>query len=1113
MIVAVVVFMTGFPLASRADNPQQILLGQSGYLVVEGQVANPGAEWVSNVYTQLPVQATVCEPCTQISQGGVVGWYEAGTEVVIKMYVEHTNSWKYSTDPNVAEVTVDPSDPNVFHVGFEDGGGPPAWDVTVSVSSPDFPPPGMKAASRGKPRWNESVADPVNTLTGNFFHEVTDLAPPAGVWGPSWERMYNSDDDGSNVSAVTAKAGLLGPGWSTPFDVSLKAVAGTTQQLRWRGPEGQEVTFLRDDLSEQWLVPEGIGATVVATGSGYDMTFVDGVLWSFDADGVVQSITSPDDEEVVLTYAASGLLATATYINEAGTAWELTFVDLDADLLVDVVSAPGAVMVEYSYTAGRLSAASGPFVVGETPGGEIYDYDGAGRMVDIYRMVDPAAVEPLHVVHNDFDMFSRVDHQWMAGGDEAYFDYGSLDGQDQRITTVTHDAQGVGAEELTFVYTADGRIDEVRSPDTGLVAKSWDRDRLSSFTSRRGARQTTDYDDSLRPIAMFSPDPEVPGDIVAGTTIEWCGSDPNDTRIASSTDADGVVTEYWYDSADTATQCAQGEAHPTKIITGAGTDHAQVVLQEWSDGLVTSVTDPQGVTTAYTWDSAKRLMLSSTDPAGTTYFGYDEAGRLRTRRSPGGVETWWIHDGAGRVISTVGPVGVTRSCVLPACSFGSTPPTGPTETVQYWLDGSIKSRTDADGFEWHYERSWPQEGGWIDITADPDEMSWVSIYDAAGRMTEKREPGDPSDPEGSTTASYYRYGPLGRMNRSVDPTGRQTHYCYDADANMTITATGTISGDGVIDCANPQAGLLVVRTDYDLRGRITRVTDPIGRQTRTIYDAMDRVVEVRGPADPISVPDDADWPRTTYGYDQLGRRTSVTSAGQTLTTTFIDATSTIPRHEITTDSVTGLETVVIYDVNGHIVERRGPHVDASDLDDPSVPATSFEFDVDGRLIKTIAPDGEVTETTEMDAAGRPIEVIDPAGVVSTYEYSPRGDLIDQTTAPGTADEVHVAFSSRRFDGQVLEVVDGNENVTSFDYNVRGDRIARTNAESVVDHWSYDTAGRLIAQTDGLDRRSTRSYDEYGRLDVVTDGAGFTQDYDWFADGLLERVTGTNRNAV
>jgi hypothetical protein len=33
---------------------------------------------------------------------------------------------------------------------------------------------------------------------------------------------------------------------------------------------------------------------------------------------------------------------------------------------------------------------------------------------------------------------------------------------------------------------------------------------------------------------------------------------------------------------------------------------------------------------------------------------------------------------------------------------------------------------------------------------------------------------------------------VGRLRKTTDPTGRETHYCYDADGHTTLDAAGTL---------------------------------------------------------------------------------------------------------------------------------------------------------------------------------------------------------------------------------------------------------------------------------------------------------------------------------
>jgi len=71
-------------------------------------------------------------------------------------------------------------------------------------------------------------------------------------------------------------------------------------------------------------------------------------------------------------------------------------------------------------------------------------------------------------------------------------------------------------------------------------------------------------------------------------------------------------------------------------------------------------------------------------------------------------------------------------------------------------------------------------------------------------------------------------------------------------------------------------------------------------------------------------------------------------------------------------------------------------------------------------IKITYPDGASVSTTYDPVFANPLTCIDEAGVLSTYEYDARGNLIKMTEAKGTADERIATFTYDQY-GQQLSV--------------------------------------------------------------------------------------------
>ncbi|MEI2697681.1 MAG: hypothetical protein V9E94_04810 [Microthrixaceae bacterium] len=270
----------------------------------------------------------------------------------------------------------------------------------------------------------------------------------------------------------------------------------------------------------------------------------------------------------------------------------------------------------------------------------------------------------------------------------------------------------------------------------------------------------------------------------------------------------------------------------------------------------------------------------------STFYGYDAAGRQTVVRDPSGVETWTVRDARGNVVTEVGPVAVARTCGATSCSFGATPPTGPTTTYTYDRTGSLLSITDPANKVTTFSEDYPSGGGRVEtVTAPPHrddpgssstvQTSTVRTFDRFDRLVEEQV-GDLSDPlsMSSTVVSRDRLGRVAVLSRTVGGSSGPvvTSFAYDVDGNQTVTAMG-----GDPSATDRQESKKV----FDLRGRLIEEWGPTGDTSAPtsvsgstptavrhhavyVYDNADRLVSVRAG-------DGNEAQQIYYRYDVAGR--------------------------------------------------------------------------------------------------------------------------------------------------------------------------------------------------------------------------------------------------
>ncbi|MBL8774326.1 MAG: hypothetical protein JNK12_00280 [Acidimicrobiales bacterium] len=997
-----------------------------------------------------------------------------------------------------------------------------------------------------------SAADPVNTGTGSFYDRTVDLAAPGGSYGLEWSRTYNAMDELSVPDPVSQRVGVLGVGWTTPLDVSLREMPWG---LELRTEDGRRVTFTPDpEHALTWLGPVELYATVTEdTGaSTRTVLFDSGELWTFDLDGRLLGKDDGQGHSVDVTYqmtapyTAGGLVA----YNGSSEAYSIGFADSNADGLIDTATGPDGAEVDYLYEDGRLVWASQPHLATEDPGGETFTYYPTTHQLET---ITTAVAESVDVqrIHNDYDDQGRVVEQVLSSGDVATFDYEEFNSSTQTaLTTVTHDDGDGSVETVKYFHDVDGRLLAVEDPFNQSASWTWLRDQLDQTDDRSGARTDPTFDTAGRLTRVDLPDPDI-----AHTTEGWIGatycneSTSSDPRVLSVTAADGTVTEYTYGAdTDAGYPCVPGEFSPSSVTTAAGTD-AEATTEIGPDtagpGLPSFTEDADGVRTDYSWDGATGQLLASTidDDMGqagvqTTYFGYDAAGRPQVVRTPLGNETWTVYDGAGRVSEEIGPVQVSRTCGASSCEFGSTPPAGPTIHYTYWLDGSLHTRTDQADKVWTYERDYLSGGGWTDTETEPDPDHSdesapdirVSTYDAAGNLVQEQV-GDSSDSENDPLATTtHTYSDLGRLERTSSPEGVLTFYRYDESGRLTETTAGTDSED-------PDDPAKTGTTDYDLRGRVTDVWGPQGdvdqddnavrAHTHYEYDSADRVIEtVEG--------DGADARRTWTHYDEAGR----------------------VQYEITDlngdDDAPDEADPAQWDHTDRVVEYR--YTDAGRLAaevHPPVDAASYEWGDDTaevQIVTVIAPggtfrlefEGHETDAVSVDAPASALQDAlldlpnvfdgdltvtgDDGGPYTVTWASERGD-VGELDGGGEAAEVETTtegfgptVTRYRYDdaGQQTDVIAPGGPAAHTDYDADGRVESETSPGGATRSYAYDPAGRVVSTTTPSPTGTgtavaTSTYTDRGELATSTEAHDPADTsypatvYSYYSDGTLRTV--------
>jgi RHS repeat-associated protein len=348
--------------------------------------------------------------------------------------------------------------------------------------------------------------------------------------------------------------------------------------------------------------------------------------------------------------------------------------------------------------------------------------------------------------------------------------------------------------------------------------------------------------------------------------------------------------------------------------------------------------------------------------------------------------------------------------------------------------------------------------GFLIGVVDPNgqQSSWT--YDEFGRVTSKRVP------DGTTTQIHYE-------NPELQPGDAR----LGVSQVFQIHATGSSGAEAkvVFDTLNRQTVQLVKDYTGTAFDAIDTAYDP-----HTVWRASRVTVEALNPLDPST-------PVSTFGYDNMGRPTTITMPdGNGLSYTYgTDASVSV----VGPDGQSG----------SHVDDGRGLVLSSTNLVQNPTEASghtvtqTFKYGPFGEMASVTVGNGPTT-TIKYDASGRRIEFDDPDRGHTTSRWNGFGDPIEETDADGS-----VTVYTPDALGRVQQVMTA-DGITTYEWDTAANGIGAmsktTSPDNVVCQYTYDSAGRPAGQAwtlntgiAGVDGTYSvgLSYDQSGRLATVT----------------------------
>ena len=490
------------------------------------------------------------------------------------------------------------------------------------------------------------------------------------------------------------------------------------------------------------------------------------------------------------------------------------------------------------------------------------------------------------------------------------------------------------------------------------------------------------------------------------------------------------------------------------------------VVREYNEeGFQTALIDRNGNTTSYAYDSAG-LLTTITDPVGlVTTFSYS-GDKLASVTDPAGRTTNFAVDGNGDLTSITYPDGSTKQFEQDTnhLMIKETNERGFETTREYddfgrfrqsaLPDGAVRVALASQTVGAIRSSSANSSGGAGSSFGSSDNPAPVVRPDAAVSSF--------TDGEGRTTTTTTDN--LGRPLRTVDPLNRITSVDRDVEGNPVrseqpngLVFTRVYDGAGnVVQLRNEATGASVSAT-FDSNNLITSFVDELGGTASWERDDHGNVISTRNRAGHT----------TLSSFDSSGRITEVSMPNGLLVSTSYNAQGLLDR--LTADPGAG----------------------------GSARVSIFEYDAAGNLTRSVSPTGLDTEFS-YDNRGRLVASADNLGRGQAWQYNGNSDVVSAVVRENGSNISESFFSYDPLDR--LETLsrphlDGNA-TDSLSYDLVGNIIAVEDAVNEEGSREVDDGDRLRSVVDSLGGSTNLTYDASDNLVSFVDANGVRTEFEY-----------------
>ncbi len=906
------------------------------------------------------------------------------------------------------------------------------------------------------------VGGPIDARTGNYVYQTTDLSIK-GVAGDLFlQRTYSS--------LRSTDDGVQGYGWRHNYEINLTPNDGNGFAVIEMG-DGSKIRFtIVSDANEtvtKYAPLPGISAELTFETSldRYILKSSDQLVYEFDTSGKLTKLTNAKGFIEYFIY-TDGLLSQVTD-DQSGRYLAFSY-NLDGKL--ESVSTSAGRTISYTYQNGDLTS------VNDNGASWAYEY------IDhrLWKVLNPLN-----------EIIERTEYDSQGRAHEQY------NGNDELVVALTFDTDTTSVSDA-FGNTTVGDYNNLGTPaqierpgGTGTITVTYDMN--FNITSITDALNNTSQ---LSWSANCSNPTHV--EDAAGNELSLVYNSLNNP--ISMTDARGFSTTYEYSFSNSVSNLTKTK----KTVSSDPLVEQETQYTYNAQGHLETVTSPGQSVTTYDYDAYGQIATITVQPTSlyadtiSTYFTYDSAGRVKTQTDAWGRTDWTCYDAVGRVTRLVNN----------ASGEGNSPQTDPCDVANYQPSTDISyDRINSNVYD---------DANRLIATIDEAQVITRYYYDAAGRQTtvvqnlynQSIETSQPplrsSNYPDRNIRTDYEYDDAGNLVATTDPLGRVTRTYYDA-LNRPVKVVQNFVGE--ISAQNPPSfdplypdRNLLTETVYDEVGNVIATINPGGRIDRTYYFSN----QIGQPV--VQIQNLTEW---GIENSEPPSRTSQTASENLRTDILHDGNgntiaSQAPDGSITRNYYDGLNRQIA------VVENWvGTDIwdDTPPAYDPNNPTQNLlnetRYDLEGRVIATIKPDGKITRTYYDRRYSGDSSYVSVLTVTNMTGQAIESELPPQFN-PEITDQNIWSETISDIGGRTIATIDTYGRINRFYYDALGRQIYQVSHlqgqsinnptppaysstypdQNIVTRTVYDGNGRVIASVDTLGTISRSYYDGIGRAVTV-----------------------------